>query len=136
MDRCVCVLGEQGASLMRNGCIFIAAETFDDLELMHCMCKMWVSKYLLFCSFLKYQCPLTVIRNTYYLFKRFFSWHAVDSWNTFNDNISLQLLWKLSVHPQCKVGSRLLYPFSPFSPAFLYVRETCLVTAHVLVDVF
>lgn len=70
----VCVLGEQDASLMRNRCIFIAAEieTFSDLELMHCMSKMWVSKFLLFCSFLKYQCPLTVIRNTYYLFKSFF----------------------------------------------------------------
>lgn len=38
----VCVLGEQDASLMRNRCIFIAAEieTFSDLELMHCMSKM------------------------------------------------------------------------------------------------
>lgn len=47
---------------------------------MHYMSKMWVFKFIFFSSLVKYQGPLAVIRNTYYLFKRFFPglWLAVE----------------------------------------------------------
>lgn len=135
------MLEEQGASWMRNRYIFINNSRnwnvlCSGLELMHYMSKMWVSKFLLFSSLLKYQGPLTVIRNSYYLFKRFFlgMWSITELPSVVTQVCSSfeSSLFTHSVILQADNFTGL----SLFSPAFLYIKEPCLTIAHILVDVF